>query len=380
MRFRRLIPLLFAFTSLAAAGQPRAKNVILFIGDAGGLSTLHAASVYAHGDSQRLFIQRMPHIGLSDTSTASQWVSDSAAGMSAIVTGQKTQNGVLSQSASAVPGKQDGEWLKTILEEAEERGLSTGIVTNMSVTDATPAACFAHVNARSSAKEIVNQLLSPRYGDGVDALIGAPPALKGDTEGALAADARTRLEAAGYTWLPDLATPPAKNTRRVAAFFAGGDFELQQALDVVVPLLRRNPRGYFLMVEWDMHANRLEQGLKRVAAMDAAIERLAAAAGRDTLLLFTADHSYDLRMRGGRKGEPIVEAAASAETEASNGATPRAPLVRVDDGHTGEQVLFAAQGPGSEAVRGFMLNTDVYRVMRAAYGWDKKPVPGKKRQ
>jgi alkaline phosphatase len=376
MLLRRLVPLIFAFTSLAAAGQPRAKNVVLFIGDAGGIATLHAASVYKYNEAQQLFIQRMPHIALSDTSTSAQWVSDSAAGMSAIVTGQKTLNGVVSQTPPAVAG-QDGEWLQTILEEAEERGLSTGIVTNMAITDATPAACYAHVNLRSKSREIVDQLLAPRFGDGVDALIGAPPALKGDVEGALAAEARMRLEGAGYTVLPDLAVLPPKEARRIAAFIPNGNFALQAAIDIVVPILKRNPRGYFLMVEWDMHTNQLKRGLDRVVELDAAVARTAATAGRDTLILFTADHSYDLRMRGGNKGEPVLEETTPDTAVVTNGAAARPPVIRVDDGHTGEQVLAAAQGPGSEAVRGFIVNTDLYRIMRSAYGWDRTPVGGK---
>src|SRR6187200_1807003 len=100
--------------------QSRAKNVVLFLADAGGIPTITAASLYAMGGSRGLFIQRMPNVALSDTSTASQIVTDSAAGMTAIVTGQKTQNGVISQSASTVRGKADGAALKTILEYAEE--------------------------------------------------------------------------------------------------------------------------------------------------------------------------------------------------------------------------------------------------------------------
>src|SRR5512143_1706476 len=108
----------------AAGAEPRAKNVILFVGDAGGLPTISAAAIEA-GRPQQLFIQRMPWIGLMDTSDAAEWVTDSAAAMTAIVTGEKTQNGVLSQSDSAVEGQKDGRTLQTILEYAEERGLST---------------------------------------------------------------------------------------------------------------------------------------------------------------------------------------------------------------------------------------------------------------
>ena len=110
----------------------------MFLADAGGIPVIAAASLHAHGAPNKLFMQQLPHVGLSDTSTASQIVSDSAAGMTAIVTGQRTHNGVIAQSAATVRGKQDGEALKTILEYAEEHGLSTGVISNDSLTGATP--------------------------------------------------------------------------------------------------------------------------------------------------------------------------------------------------------------------------------------------------
>jgi alkaline phosphatase len=118
----------------------------LFLGDGAGLSTLNAASLHGYGKPRALYIQNMPHIALSETSSASNWVTDSAAGMTAIVTGQKTHNGVISQSASAERGIRDGEPLKTILRRGGAwanhwRGL------NSSMADATPAA-HSHANDR----------------------------------------------------------------------------------------------------------------------------------------------------------------------------------------------------------------------------------------
>jgi alkaline phosphatase len=153
--------------------QDRAKNVILFLGDAGGIPTISAASIYGYNKPHRLFVQRMPHIALSETSSASQWVTDSAAGMTAIVTGHKTHNGVISQSDVAVRRLKDGAPLKTILEYAEEQGLSTGVVSNSSAASATPAACYAHVNDRRKEGEIFAQILEPRFGDGIDLVLGA---------------------------------------------------------------------------------------------------------------------------------------------------------------------------------------------------------------
>src|SRR5512140_1556065 len=100
---KKLVLIVFLF-SIAGCAQDaqHAKNVILFLGDAGGLSTLHAASIHRYGDPAKLYVQRMPHLGWSDTSSADDWITDSAAGMTAIVTGVKTNNGVLSEGPSAI--------------------------------------------------------------------------------------------------------------------------------------------------------------------------------------------------------------------------------------------------------------------------------------
>src|SRR5512133_2260611 len=98
---------LFLLSAACLFSQQRAKNVILFLGDAGGLPTLNAASIHGYKEPRSLYIQRMPHIGLSETSSTDSWVTDSAAGMTAIVTGRKTANGVLSE-APAAAGKEEG--------------------------------------------------------------------------------------------------------------------------------------------------------------------------------------------------------------------------------------------------------------------------------
>jgi alkaline phosphatase len=111
-----------------------------------------------------------------------------------------------------------------------------------------------------------------------------------------------------------------------------------------------------------------------MVALDRAIERTAGRVGPDTLLLFTADHSFDLRLRGGTFGPELLDGLEQAETE-----SPKGPLritsLRMDNGHTGEEVLAAAQGPGAERVRGFMANTDLFRVMLSAYGWEEAKPP-----
>lgn len=354
-----------------AAQAPGARNVILFLADAGGTSTIAAASLHGYGEARRLYIQNMPHIGLSDTSTASQLVTDSAAGMTAIVTGERTHNGVIGQSAAAVRKEKDGEPLKTILEFAEERGLSTGIISNDALTGATPASVYAKANDRGLTAAIFQQVFARRYGDGPDVMIGAgrPAIAKALAEAGLDIDTLARQH--GRPVLSSPAEIPADTTRAIV-LLESGDFDLGEAVQTAIRMLSRNPSGYFLMVESDTHTDRIRRGLDRLVAFDRVIEQTARQVGPDTLLLFTADHSFDLRIRGGLVGEPLLAGLEQAEAEAEAAGSRsaiRIPALRMDNGHTGEEVLVAAQGPGAERVRGYMANTDIFRVMMDAYGW-----------
>ena len=348
------------------AGQARARNVILFVADAAGIPTLNAASIHGYGKPRRLFVQRMPHIALMETSSASEFVTDSAAGMTAIVTGERTHNGVVGQAADAVLAKKDGAPLKTILELAEERGLATGLISNDSLAGATPAALYAKANDREKTAEIFLQAFNPRYGDGPDVMIGA-----GRTEisEAIAEQGHTlqELERRYRRPILDSLRDVNRNAARAMVLLDDEEFDLAAAIREAVQILSRNPNGYFLMVESDAHTDSIRHGLDRVVSFDRAIEQMASLLPDDTLLLFTADHSFDLRVYAGEWGKPLLTGAAA---ERDSGATSvRLLNVRMDDDHTGEEVLVAAQGPGSERVRGYMANVDLFSVMTAAFGW-----------
>ena len=344
-----------------------AKNVILFLGDAGGIATLSSASILGHGEPQKLYIQGMPHIGLSDTSTASRWVTDSAAGMTAVVTGQKTHNGVISQGPDAVRGKQDGAPLKTILEYAEEKGLSTGVVTNMTFTDATPAATYAHANDRRDFARIFRDLLNPRFGDGVDVLIGPG---RGAVDKALAEQKTSITALMGEKQRPlheSINAIPADAKRAIALFESRDDFSLKEAVDRAISILSKNPKGFFLMVEGDMHTSKVEEGLRRVLLLDEIVRATAQRRLKDTLILFTADHSFDIRLAGGERGKPLLDGDQGYKEDG----TFRGNAIRMEGDHTGEEVVVAAVGPGAERVRGYMPNTEVFHILMKAYGWEK---------
>jgi alkaline phosphatase len=367
---RRIAILVLLVVPVVPAAEQRARNVILFLADAGGIPTINAASLHGYGAPRKLFVQRMPHIALSDTSSASRFVTDSAAGMTAIVTGHKTNNNMVSQSASGERGVRDGEPLKSILEHAEERGLSTGIITNDALTGATPAALYAKANDRSQTATIFRQVFTPRIGDGVDVMIGAgrPAIAKALT--AAGVDLDVLAHENGRPLLSSLAEVGPNATRAIVLLDSAA-FDLDEAVQLALRMLSRNRKGYFLMVEWDTHTDSLRRGLDRMVALDRAIERSAQTAGRDTLLLFTADHSFDIRVRGGQPGVPLLEGFDEAEAKRieEKRRDIRIPAVRMDNGHTGEEVLAAAQGPGAERVRGYIANTDLFGVMMKAFGW-----------
>jgi alkaline phosphatase len=82
----------------------------------------------------------------------------------------------------------------------------------------------------------------------------------------------------------------------------------------------------------------------------------------NTLILFTADHSYDLRI----KGENLTETAKSSDHSKIVSA------VSLEDEHTAEEVPVLADGPGSDRVHGYISNTDVFHIMMSAFGWGQK--------
>jgi alkaline phosphatase len=349
--------------------QGPAKNVVLFLADAGGIPTVNAASFHGYGAPRRLFIQRMPNIGLSDTSPVDSFVTDSAAGMTAIVTGVKTRNGVISQGPDVQRKVADGKPLKSILEYAEERGMSTGIITNDAVTGATPAALYAKANDRGLTSVIYQQIFAPRFGDGPDVIIGAgrPSIAKALIADKIDIDQFSKEK--GRPALRSLDDVDASAARALVVLDSAA-FDLQRAIRTAVNMLSRNPRGYFLMVEWDTHTDNVRRGLDRMVQMDQAVERTASLVGGDTLILFTADHSFDFRLRGGDVTQPVLNGLDQAEAQAQveSRTDVRTRMLRMENSHTGEEVLVAAQGPGAARVKGYLANTDLFGIMMDALG------------
>ena len=135
-------------------------------------------------------------------------------------------------------------------------------------------------------------------------------------------------------------------------------------------MLSKSDKGYFLMIESDAHTNDPEAGLSRLVNFDNLIREIASTVDLDeTLLLFTADHSFDLRIAGnGGPDTPILTGLEDWKAAGAKGPVRIASL-RVENAHTAEEVPVMAIGPGADKVRGYMANTQVFDVMMNAFGW-----------
>ena len=133
-----------------AKGQ--AKNVILFVGDGLGISTITAARIMAgqqaglDGEEYELSFDKFPYSGFAKTYNVDAQTPDSAGTMTAMMSGVKTDVGVIGVAEGVSRGdcsSVSGQELVTALEMAEIAGKSTGVISTARITHATPAATYA---------------------------------------------------------------------------------------------------------------------------------------------------------------------------------------------------------------------------------------------
>ena len=147
----------FASCSVEPASKP--KNVIYLIGDGMGFG---AVSSLLLSMEEETGFEKAPVIGLSETCSANNYVTDSPAGGTALATGTRTCNGFLGVGTDSVQ-------LESLLKKAQKMGKKTGIVVNTTLTEATPGAFYAGVTSRKESYTIAKQFTE----SGVDVAIGA---------------------------------------------------------------------------------------------------------------------------------------------------------------------------------------------------------------
>ncbi len=339
----------------------RAKNVILFIGDGMGITTLTAARILEgqlrgeSGEENRLSFEQFPFVALSKTYSANQQTSDSAPTMSAIMTGIKTDEGVLSVNQNIVRGDYKtvkGNETETLLEIAEDAGKSTGVVTTARLTHATPGACYAHTADRDwesdkdifdrkkdafNAKfpDIARQLLEFNHGDGLEVAIGGGrtkflpgetndpeyPNVKGERldRRNLAIEWTKKYKNSAYVWNKrQFDTIDAKKTEHLLGLFEpshmqynydrprdrAGEPSLSEMTVKAIDVLSNNKNGFFLMVEAGRidHAHHNGNAFRALTDAVELSNAVRAAESKinldDTLIIVTADHSHTFTMAG----------------------------------------------------------------------------------
>jgi len=443
-----------AETSLRPPQPPQA--VIFFLGDGMGIATMTAARIYAAGEDGELTMDTLPEVGYVRTYSNDSMVTDSAASMSAYMTGVKMNNSVLSMSTDtqAIPSgcpPGNGTPVPTLLELAKAQGYATGVVTTTRITHATPAATYAHICHRDLEDAIAVQAVpggagyNAALGDGVDVLLGGgrrhflpagtAPSVRTDRR-----DLTAELTGQGYRYVSDASSlAEVRGSGKVLGLFSADHMSyeldrdrqkepsLAEMTSKAIEVLRKNPRGYFLMVEGGridhaLHNSNAIRALADAVAFDDAIRTaltLAAETDPDlasTLVVVVADHDHSLVLNGDAKltgpttpdnpgilglvrsyvtgaveldadgspysilgfgnGEHRVAGARGSGTALSDRDTAahdyrqEAGVLRAvgDETHGGTDVFVGAAGHGAERFRGFLGNTEVFDHIRKAAG------------
>ncbi len=358
----------------------RAKSVILMIGD--GMGPVQRQAARLNNGRHGLVMDSLPVSGTVGTSCADPdaLVTDSAAAATALATGTKTFNGVISMDPYGIT-------VSTILELAKRSGKAAGLVTTCQVTDATPAAFGAHVPERGDHSEIARQFIEEA---GVDVILGGgadwwhpagaarlfpshpldDPAAAGlSRHGDLLERARDH----GYATVLDLDDLRGNSGRKLLGLLANqemfrqspegqGDhydppMTLEELTSLAIRTLSRHSEGFFLMVEEAAidrmgHYNNARLAIKAVHELDRAVAVAKGYAENDaeTLLIVTADHECG--------GLGIDDEQIHLELRYRWETT----------GHTATNVPLNAMGPGSNELSGEFENTHVFAAMAAAMG------------
>lgn len=341
-----------------------AKNVIVFVGDGMGVSTVTASRIYRTqakmgqpGEEGSLSFERFPYTALVKTYAVDRQVTDSAASATALFCGAKTKMAMIGLSASANVSECDsaaGNELHSFIKRAQDKGMWTGVVTTTRVTHATPAALYAHaahrdwemdskMPKRTRCKDIARQLVEDSPGKGLNVILGGGLAYFKDKQrgGGKRGDGLDLVD----QWKKDkknrkfvgsreeLLAVDTNKTEYLLGLFSGDhmSYELYRQekqpslVDMVVTavkILRKRDLGFALVVEGGRidhghHENRAALALHETAELsDAVTAALELVDLSDTLVLVTADHSHSFTLNGYPvRGNPVLGLAGLSEKD-----------------------------------------------------------------
>jgi alkaline phosphatase len=326
------------------------KNVIFFLGDGMGMTTMTAARIYAVGEDGELTVDTLPETAFVKTFSNDAQVTDSAPSMSAYMTGVKMNNEVISMSSNTKAidpvadangnklgnacGTSNGTAATTLLETAKAQGMAAGVVTTTRVTHATPAATYAHICHRDLENDIAAAAVpggtgyNSALGAGLDVLLGGGSQFFTPfKDGGKRSDGRNLItemkakNAAFVSNVTELNAIDASKTERLLGLFTSSHMSydldrdpakepsLAEMTTKAMDVLAKNSKGYFLMVEGGridhaLHETTAKKALQDMVAFDNAIKAALAKARltdpelKNTLVVVTADHDHTLVLNG----------------------------------------------------------------------------------
>ena len=374
-----------------------AKNVILFVGDGMGVSTLTAARIYQGqqitgnqgGEENLLSFENFPNTALVKTYNTNQQTPDSAGTMTAMATGVKTKAGIISVSDASLRSNcqsSQGNELISLVDLANAKGLSTGVVSTARITHATPAATYAKSPERdweadsnlpaeavaNGCKDIARQLVERDEDNALSVALGGGrsyflPAEITDGEGKtgkrkdgkdLTQTWVNSLSNAAYVWnKADFDAIDTTTTDHLLGLFnpshmeyeadrlddKGGEPSLTEMTTKALEILKKNDNGYLLIVESGRidhghHAGNAYRALTDTVELSNAVKAAVDATSTDdTLIMVTADHSHVFTIAGyPERGNPILGLVHSVGGE----------LAMADDGQPYTTLAYA-NGPGA---------------------------------
>ncbi len=331
--------------------KDKSPNIILLIGDGMGLSQV--SSTYYYQDAVPSF-SRFKHIGLINTTSASHKITDSAAGATAFSCGKKSYNGAIGVDA-------DSTTVKSITEILKELGYANGLISTSSITHATPASFFAHVDSRGKEFEIARAMNKGI----INFFAGGGKQFFKDSEENK--DLLQQLANKNYVIDTNALTKTSFDLSKNYGYLLAkggmpkmtegrGDF-LLNAFELATMHLSTNDKGFFLMVEgsqidWGGHNNDAEYLIEEMKDFDKVIHAAIDFAEKDgnTIVIVTADHET-----GGFSLSPKV-------TEDGNDYDQIEPTFSTT-GHTTTLIPVFAYGVGAEKFSGVYQNTDIFYKM-----------------
>ena len=387
----------------------KVENVIFMIPD--GYSSAYATNYRLYKGEGSVMD---PHlVGMHRTYSANSEVTDSAAAGTAMATGTKTNNGVISIDP-------DGNELESILQAAEKSGKSSGLVATSTVTHATPAVFASHVETRANEKDIAPQLLQ----NDVDVILGGGKKYFSE-------DLLNGAKQDGYEIVSDAQSlNNIGQTDKLIGLFAEDSLSpeldreltdepsLQEMTSAAIDVLSNDKDGFFLMVEgsqidWAGHANDAAWAMKDSEAFESAVDAALEFAKKDkkTLVVIAGDHDTGGMSVGGYGGsganleilknvtatgnymasqineaqsniqEVIMHYTGISLTEAEITQIKEAsdPALKINSiisehalvgwthtGHTGTDIPVYAYGPQAHKFAGLIENTDFPQLMAEA--------------